>query len=69
MHKVLRLRRARRRLANYAVVDVAFPQTSQGRRTESVISELNGWPACPSCRCYTHGVAVVGVRFEAGVTG
>ena len=59
-----------RRDARHIAVDgVAFPQTPQGRHTEWVISELNGWPACTSCRCYTHGVTAVSVRFKAGVTG
>ena len=28
------------------IARVAFPLSGQGRHTEVVISELNGWPAC-----------------------
>jgi len=52
-----------------AMYHVAFPLTGQGRRTKVMISELNGWPACTSLRCYTHEVTLISVRFEAEVTG
>ena len=48
---------------------VAFHFAQRCRHTERGISELNGWPACTSCRCYTHDVTVVSVRLKAGVTG
>jgi len=52
-----------------AIARVAFPQTLQGRRTKRMISELNGWPACTSGRCYTRDVTIPSVRFEAAVVG
>ena len=42
----LRLRGVHERLAISVVHDVAFPLSGQGRHTEDLISELNGWPAC-----------------------
>ncbi len=48
---------------------VAFRFAQRRRHTEKGISELNGWPACTSYRCYTHDVTVVSVRLKAGVTG
>jgi hypothetical protein len=67
--QVLRLRRAGVLLACSAARRMAFPSTLRGRHTGEVISELNGWPACASCRCYTCSVAAAGVRLEVAVAG
>ena len=48
---------------------IAFPQTPQGRHTKVVISELHSRPACTSCRCYTHHVAVISVPLKVEMTG
>ena len=48
--QVLRLRRVHERLADDDARGVAFPLSGQGRHTEVMISELNGWPAKPSRR-------------------
>ena len=42
----LRLRGVHGRLAIGVAHDVAFPTSEQGRHAETLISELNGWPAC-----------------------
>jgi hypothetical protein len=52
-----------------AMQRIAFQATQRCRRTEVVISELNGWPACTSGRCYTRDVTIPSVRFEAEMTG
>ncbi len=48
---------------------VGFPQTPRGLRTKVLISKLNSWPACTSCRYYTHDVASISVPVEPEVTG
>ena len=67
--QVLRLRRAGALLANSAEAPCCLPQPPQRGHTGLMISELNSWPACTSCRCHTRHVTVASVRFEAAVAG
>jgi len=39
---------------------VAFPLSEQGRHTESLISGLNGWPACAVSQRITRHVTMTG---------
>ena len=53
----------------YRPVACCLPAAITGSARETKISELNSWPVCTSYQCYTQDVTVLGVWFEAGVTG
>ncbi len=63
--QVLRLRRVAPAARHSAHDACCLPHVSTRSARETVISELNSWPACTPCQCYTHSVTAIGVWLGA----